>query len=67
MQLNLDRMGRITAEFPATFYRVENWNTGRRVADFTTKAEAEEFAIVNARETGCKYDHKVSTVKLSGK
>jgi hypothetical protein len=66
MQLNLDHMGRIAADYPATFYRVETWTTGRRVADFTTEAEAAAFAIADARATGCRYDHKVATVKVRG-
>ncbi len=67
MQLNLDVMGRITADYPAKFFRVENWNTGRRIADFDDKAEADAFAISDARQSGCQYDHKVATMKLTGR
>jgi hypothetical protein len=67
MQLKLDTMGRIAADYPATFYRVENWTTGRRVADFATKSEAEAFAISDARATGCRYDHSVATMRVQGR
>lgn len=66
MQLNLDTLGRIAADCPATFFRVETWSTGKRVADFTTQTEAEAFAISDAREAGCRYDHKVATIRARG-
>ena len=31
----------------------------------TTEAEAAAFAIENAREVGCRYDHKVCRMSLS--
>lgn len=65
MQLNLDQLGRITAEYPAVFFRVSTWTTERRVADFSNEDEAKRFAITHAKETGCRYDHKVSTMKIS--
>ena len=65
MQLNLDQLGRITSEYPAVFFRVSTWSTERRVADFTTESEAQRFAIDHAKEAGCRYDHKVSTMKIS--
>jgi hypothetical protein len=36
------------------------------IADFATKAEAQSFAISDARANGCRYDHKVSTCILKG-
>lgn len=65
MQLQLDAMGRITADFPAVFFRVSTWAVERRVADFTNEDEAKMFAITDAREKGCRYDHKVSTMKIA--
>lgn len=65
MQLHLDAMGRITADYPAVFFRVSKWSNDCRVADFTNEDEAKMFAISNARETGCRYDHKVSTMKMT--
>ena len=65
MKLNLNNLGRISAEYPKTFFRVEKWSNGARVADFTTEAEAAAFAIENAREVGCRYDHKVCRMSLS--
>lgn len=64
MQLHLDELGRIPANYPKTFYRVEDWFTGSRVADFTTQAEAEKASY--ASNHGGRYDHKVSTVHLTG-
>lgn len=64
MRLTPDCLGRITAEYPATFYRVSTWATERRVADFSTHGEAAAFAITDARESGCRYDHKVSTMHV---
>ena len=65
MQLQLDAMGRITTDFPAVFYRVSTWANERRVADFTNEDEAKIFAIKDANESGCRYDHKVSTMKIA--
>lgn len=65
MQLHLDQLGRITPDYPAIFFRVSKWSNDYRVADFTNEDEAKRFAISNARETGCQYDHKVSTMKIA--
>jgi hypothetical protein len=64
MQLHLDQLGCITKEYPRRFYRVSKWSNDLRVADFTTQSEAHAFAIKDAKETGCKYDHKVSTMNI---
>lgn len=67
MQLNLDAMGRIPASYPKTFYRVECWTRGKRIADFDNCAEAHRFAIRHAKENGYKYDHKVAILTLTGR
>lgn len=66
MKLPLDSLGRIPAASPRVFYRVENWATGSRVADFSTLPEAHAFAVSDARKRGCRFDHKISTVRLTG-
>jgi hypothetical protein len=66
MQLNLTNNGFIpVASYPAVFYRVSDWNTCRRVADFDNLAEAKAFAISDARETGRRYDHRVETMRMT--
>ena len=60
-QLPMTTIGTIPSNRAKTFYRVESWNTGSFIADFATKAEAQAFAISDARANGCRYDHKVST------
>ena len=67
MRLELNDLGMIPATWPKTFYRVETWNTGSRVADFTTSGEAARFAIADARERGFHYDHRVCQMTLSGR
>jgi hypothetical protein len=64
--LPLTHAGFIPDNRKSVFYRVESWN-GRFIADFALKSQASEFAITHARNTGCRYDHKVSQVELSGK
>jgi hypothetical protein len=66
MQLQLDEYGRIPADWPRSFYRVFDWRTGRRIADFSTSAEAHKFAIDDAAATHCRYDHKVSQMHMTG-
>jgi len=63
MQLHLDNHSHIPANYPAVWFRVESWSTGRYVADFTSHPEAAAFAISHAKEFGCRYDHKVSTMR----
>lgn len=65
-QLPMTTLGTIPSDRAKTFYRVESWNTGSFIADFATKAEAQAFAISDARANGCRYDHKVSTCILKG-
>ena len=65
MQLKLDNLGMIPATYPAVWFRVENWMTGRFIADFDNEAEAVKFSY--ASNHGGKYDHKVSRVSLSGR
>lgn len=67
MQLHLDKIGFISADYPKTFYRVECWNMGSRIADFTTSGEAASFAIRHAKENGYRYDHKVSKINMTGR
>jgi hypothetical protein len=67
MTLSLDSLGRIPATAPRAFYRVETWDTGRRVADFSTLPEAQAFAVSDARKRGCRYDHKVSPIQMAGR
>lgn len=64
MQLKLNDLGMIPANYPKVFFRVSTWNTGSFVADFTTEAEA--IVASYASKNGTKYDHKVSTMKLVG-
>ncbi|MEC9244632.1 MAG: hypothetical protein VYB05_07670 [Pseudomonadota bacterium] len=64
MQLQLDELGLIPASYPKTFYRVEDWRTGRRVADYSTEAEAVKASYASAH--GGRFDHKVSTMHMAG-
>lgn len=64
MQLKLDALGMIPADYPRTFYRVEHYATGRYLADFTTETEAYKFAYASTH--GGRYDHKVSTMHMTG-
>lgn len=63
MQIHLDALGRLPAGCPKVFYRVEDWMTGRRVADYTTQGEAKRASFASAH--GGRYDHKVSECRLS--
>ena len=67
MRLELDDLGMIPATWPKTFFRVEMYLTGSRVADFTTRGEAGRFAITDARERGCRYDHRIIQMTLGGR
>jgi hypothetical protein len=60
--LPVDALGNPTSR-PPVFFRVERW-AGRFIADFATKGEAEAFAIEDAKAKGCRFDHKVSTIKV---
>ena len=53
--------------WPVVFYRVSFWDTGLYIADFDNEAEARAFAIKNARESGCRFDHKVERLALIGR
>ena len=63
--LPLTELGFIPSNRATVFYRVESWN-GRFIADFALKSQAEEFAISDARAKGCRYDHKVCTMRMTG-
>jgi len=65
MRLHLDANRNIPSTHPKSFFRVETWNTRSYVADFTTEAEALAFAIQHAKDTGCRYDHRVSRVYMA--
>lgn len=65
MRLHLDANQNIPPSYPRVFFRVETWATGRYVADFTTEREALAFAISDAKQAGCRYDHKVSRVHMT--
>jgi hypothetical protein len=65
MRLHLDANRNIPSTYPKSFFRVETWRTGSYVADFTSEAEASAFAIQHAKDTGCRYDHKVSRVHMT--
>lgn len=56
--------GHMTADYPPTFYRVSTWGRNYFVADFTKQSEAAAFAISDAKERGCRYDHAVSEMHL---
>lgn len=59
-------MGMIPASYPKTFYRVETWSGGHYVADFTTAGEAYSYAIAHDKERGCRFDHRVAQMHLTG-
>ena len=63
--LPFTHMGFIPKDRNAVFYRVETWKGGHFVADFALKSQAADFAISDARAKGCRYDHKVSQIKLT--
>ena len=63
MKLNLDNLGRITPEYPKTFYRLTNWMTGTYVADYSTESEAIQASY--ASKNGTMYDHKVSEMHIN--
>lgn len=62
MQLELDALGMIPATYPKKFYRVEDYKSGKRIADFTTESEARKVAY--ASYTGLKFDHKICHMTL---
>lgn len=55
----------IGPDYPRTFYRVEDWMRGTRIADFTSRAEAASFAIRDALARGFRFDHKVVELHLT--
>ena len=65
MQLKLDVLNNIPANYPAVWYRVTDRNSGRFIADFTTEAEA--VAHSYASRTGKRYDDSVAMMRLSGR
>lgn len=64
MKLHLDELGMIPADYPKTFYRVETWETGSFVADYSTEAEAVKASYASTH--GGRFDHKVSPMHLAG-
>ena len=65
MQLTLDQPGMIPATYPATFYRVSDWRTGRFIADYSTQAEAVKASY--ASTTGKRFDDSVATMHRTGR
>ena len=63
--LPLTHLGLIPSDRNCVFYRVETWQGGHFVADFALRSQADDFAISDARTKGCRYDHKVSQMKLT--
>lgn len=63
--LPFNHLGFIPKDRVAVFYRVETWKGCHFVADFALRSQAEQFAISDARAKGCRYDHKVSQMKMS--
>ena len=63
MQLHLDPMGRIPADYPARFWRVSTWRTDYRLADFDNEAEAKRFAVEDSGKGNL--DHKVATMNIN--
>jgi len=60
-RLKLTEFGTIPIDYPREFFRVEHCESGRMMADFSTKAQAESFA------TGVKgWRHKVSKMIMMG-
>lgn len=62
--LPLTALGNVPASRSKVFFRVSTWSTGAFVADFATRAEAQAFAISDARARGCDYDHSVAEIKM---
>ena len=62
MRLQLTQTGHIAPEYPVTFFRVEDYMTGMRIADFTDRAETVRFAINDADQKHRRYDHRVVTL-----
>lgn len=65
MKLQLDELGMIPATYPKSFYRVEDYRSGRYIADFTSEGEAQAAAY--ASSTGLRFDHKIASMTLSGR
>ena len=61
MQLHLNAIGNIPTSYPAVWFRVSTWARDCFVADFDNRADAERFAINDAKEL--RYDHKVSMMR----
>lgn len=62
-EINLDHMGRLPADCPKTFYRVEHWKSGRRDSDWRTGYAAQRRAIELSKIDG--FDGRVSTMHLT--
>lgn len=58
--------GEVPKDRALSFYRVETWKGGHFVADFALKSQAVECAIKHAKATGCRNDHKVSSIIMRG-
>jgi len=65
MKLSLNAIGNIPADYPAIWFRVSTWANESFVADFTTEAEA--VAASYSSNHGGRFDHKVATMKLTGR
>lgn len=65
MQLNLDAIGNIPTDYPAVWFRVSTWARDVFVADYSTEAEAIKASY--ASNHGGNLDHKVSTMRLTGR
>ena len=61
--LPMSHAGFIPKGRQSVFYRVESWS-GKFIADFALKTQAEEFAISDARAKGCRHDHKVLQMRM---
>jgi hypothetical protein len=60
-RLKLTEFGTVPSDYPREFFRVEHSESGRMMADFSTKAQAESFAIsLNG------WRHKVSKMIMRG-
>lgn len=64
MKLQRGEFGTIPANYPKTFYRLTNWMTGAFIDDYDNQAEAHAASF--ASKNGTQYDHKVSTMHLTG-
>jgi hypothetical protein len=60
-RLKLTEFGTIPIDYPREFFRVEHCESGRMIADFSTKAQAESFAI-----SFNGWRHKVSKMIMRG-